>query len=103
MARPGSVLRQARRAAGMTQSEVAARSATSKNAVSMYETGAREPGAATFLRLLQATGSHLCVERFSDEQLRRGRVLSDLLAFASELPRRWPGDELHFPSGIWKR
>jgi hypothetical protein len=69
----------------------------------MYETGAREPGADVFLRLLEASGCRVTVSRFTTEQNRRARVLSDLFLFASELPHRWPGDAMDFPSEVWQK
>lgn len=101
MLRSGVLLKKARLAAGLTQAELQARSGVPKSAISMYETGAREPGADAFLQLLGATGSRVTVSRFSDEAIRRGRVLSDLLRFASELPHRWPGDKIRFPAEVW--
>jgi transcriptional regulator with XRE-family HTH domain len=101
--RSGLILKQARRAAGLTQAELEARSGVPKSAISMYETGFRQPGADAFLHLLDATGSRVTVSRFSDEQFRRGRVFSDLLRFASELPHRWPGDDVRFPAEVWRR
>lgn len=100
--RSGLILREARRAAGLTQAELGARSGVPKSAISMYETGVRQPRADAFLHLLDATGSQVTVSRFSDEQVRRGRVFSDLLRFASELPHRWPGDEIPFPVEVWR-
>jgi len=97
------MLKKARRAAGLTQGELGGRSGVPKSAISMYETGAREPGVSIFLRLLDATGCAMTISRFSEEQVRRGRVLSDLLYFASELPHRWPGDEVGFQAGVWAR
>jgi transcriptional regulator with XRE-family HTH domain len=103
MSRPsGVLLRRARRAAGLTQAELGRRSGVAKTAISMYETGSREPGADVFLSLLDAAGCRLSVSRFSDEEARRGRVLSDLLLLAAELPHRWPGDRIRFPSGVWR-
>jgi transcriptional regulator with XRE-family HTH domain len=102
-ARSGLILRRARRGAGLTQAELGARSGFGKSAISMYETGVREPGADAFLRLLEASGCQLTVSRFTAEQHRRARALSDLLLFASELPHRWPGDTMGFPSEVWRR
>jgi transcriptional regulator with XRE-family HTH domain len=97
------MLVQARTADGITQAELAERSGVTRSAISLYETGAREPGAEVFLRLLAATGAALVVERFSEEQVRRGRIFSDLLIFARELPHRWPGDRVGFPAAIWRQ
>ncbi|HXW33012.1 MAG TPA: helix-turn-helix transcriptional regulator [Acidimicrobiales bacterium] len=101
--RSGLMVKRARRGAGLTQAELGARSGYGKSAISMYETGVREPGANAFLRLLEATGCRVIVSRFSTEQNRRARILSDLLLFASELPHRWPGDDIGFPSEVWRR
>ncbi|HUS61600.1 MAG TPA: helix-turn-helix transcriptional regulator [Acidimicrobiales bacterium] len=53
------VLRQARMRAGLSQAEVAARAGTSQPAISMYESGAREPTVATLRRLVEASGARL--------------------------------------------
>jgi transcriptional regulator with XRE-family HTH domain len=98
-----TMLLEARRAASLTQAELAGRSGVPRSAISLYETGAREPGTDVFLRMLAATGATVTISRFSDEQIRRGRIFSDLLAFADELPHRWPGDHLEFPSRLWTR
>ncbi len=99
--RSGTMLLQARKAGGLTQAELARRSGVSRSTISLYETGAREPGADLFLHLLGATGAAVTVERFSSEQVRRGRIFSDLVAFAHELPHRWPGDRIGFPAAVW--
>lgn len=96
------MLRKARRDAGLTQTDLETRSGIPKSAISMYETGARQPGADAFLRLLDAAGCRVTVSRFSDEQLRRAGIFSDLLRFAAELPHRWPGDDIGFPAEIWR-
>ena len=49
-----SLLREARRAAALTQAEVARRAATAQSAVAAYESGERKPGLATLDRLLGA-------------------------------------------------
>lgn len=59
MTRPGDLLRETRRRAGLTQAQLAARSGTRQSAVSAYETGRREPGLGTLRRLLAATGHEL--------------------------------------------
>jgi transcriptional regulator with XRE-family HTH domain len=51
-----TLLRQARRDAGLTQAELATLSGVHPTVVSKYELGLREPSAGTLLRLLQATG-----------------------------------------------
>jgi predicted nucleotidyltransferase/DNA-binding XRE family transcriptional regulator len=50
------LLREARRKAGLTQSQLAARAGVAQSVVSAYETGTREPSLATLQRLVSATG-----------------------------------------------
>ena len=52
-------LREARRRAALTQSEVARRAGTSQSAVAAYETGARTPNLLTLERLLRACDHQL--------------------------------------------
>lgn len=58
----GSLLREARLSARLTQVEVAERAATSQPAVASYEGGKRTPGLATLARLLSACGKELAIE-----------------------------------------
>ena len=95
------LLQRTRKAAGLTQAELAKRAGVARTVISLYETGEREPGAEAFLRLIRASGGQVSVDRFDPEQIRRGRVVSDLLLFAEELPHHWPGDVLEFPSHLW--
>ena len=52
-------LAEARRRAGLTQSQLARRAGTSQATVSAYESGRKVPSIETFARLLAATGSQL--------------------------------------------
>ena len=104
------LIREARRAAGLTMAELAERAGTSKPTVSRYENGLVDPRVETLDRLLRACGRGLCsqamglpgsarevAERFerSDEPTaddvtrtrdgRELRTLADLEAFAAEL------------------
>jgi len=54
-------LRDARLKAGLTQTALAARAATSQATLSAYESGRKEPSVETLARLLAATGSRLMV------------------------------------------
>lgn len=54
-----SLLREARRSADLTQSEVARRAGTAQSAVAAYESGERRPGLATLERLLAACDHEL--------------------------------------------
>lgn len=53
------LIRQARRAAGLTQAELARRASTSQSAVAAYESGAKTPTVETLERLLRAAGQRL--------------------------------------------
>lgn len=55
----GSLLREARREAGLSQVELAERAAVSQSVVSAYESGSRQPSVPTLARLVAATGLEL--------------------------------------------
>lgn len=86
----------ARRAAGLTQSELAERSGTSQATISAYEHGTKMPSSATLARVLGATGRRLTTAPASapvrvpraDELEHRGRVLAQVLDLAERLPAR---------------
>ncbi|MCV2488237.1 helix-turn-helix domain-containing protein [Geodermatophilus sp. YIM 151500] len=59
IASAGSLLREARSRAGMTQAELAARADTTQSVVSAYESGHRQPSLPVLLRLIAATGHAL--------------------------------------------
>jgi predicted nucleotidyltransferase/DNA-binding XRE family transcriptional regulator len=52
----GNLLREARRRAGMTQTELAQRAGTTQSAISAYESGHRQPSLPVLLGMLAATG-----------------------------------------------
>ena len=97
-------LRDARVAAGLSQSELADRVGTSQATISAYENGTKQPSVATLSRLLAATGSRLTVTPAahpviepSARQLKRAaRTLADVLALAEALPVRHRA-ELRYP------
>ena len=66
-----TLLRDARRASGLTQSELAERAGTSQPAVNRYERGAALPSLPTLERLVRAAGRSLVVET---SRLRPGLV-----------------------------
>lgn len=86
----------ARRAAGLTQTELAQRAGTSQAAVSAYEAGRKTPSAETFARLLAASGARLevhparsAVRSLSlSERERRGQILAQVIELAEALPAR---------------
>lgn len=78
MTTEGALLIEVRRAAGLSQQELARRAGTSRTALSAYEHGAKSPTLATARRLLAAAGFELApVPRieFVDRATRRGRPM----------------------------
>lgn len=55
----GHTIRRARKAAGLTQLQLAALAGTRQGAISAYENGQRDPTVGTLRRLLKATGHEL--------------------------------------------
>ena len=55
----GLLLREARRQAGLSQSELAERTGTTQSVVSAYESGTRQPSLPTLARLVAGTGLEL--------------------------------------------
>jgi uncharacterized protein len=57
----GSLLRQARQSAGLSQVELAARAAVTQSVISAYESGHRQPSLPTLAALIEAAGYELTV------------------------------------------
>lgn len=57
----GVLLREARRRAGLSQSDVARRAGVPQSVVSEYEAGKRQPAVPTLARLVAATGHELTI------------------------------------------
>lgn len=55
----GDVLREARKRARLSQTDVARRAGIAQSVISTYESGRREPGVHSLTRLVQATGHRL--------------------------------------------
>ncbi len=94
-------LRRARRAAGLSQRELARRARTSQATLSAYESGHKQPSVTTLQRLLAATGTELVVRQAPGRRTRQdledaGRHLAQVLALAEALPFRRRGP-LRFP------
>ena len=73
-----ALLERVRRAAGLTQDELAQRAGTSRTAVSAYEHGRKSPTLATATRLLAESGFELDVVpriEFVQHPIGRGRVV----------------------------
>src|SRR5436190_16958807 len=98
------LIRDARRRAGLTQTELAERSGTSQATISAYEHGAKTPAPTTLARVLAAAGMRLTAVPASSavrvpaagELDRRSRVLAQVLDLAERLPAR-RSRELRFP------
>lgn len=97
--RPSSAIRQARRDAGLTQTELAQRAGTSQATLSAYESGTKMPSIPTLERLLNACDRRLAVApalRTRAELARSGERLSAVLELAESLPFSRPGP-LRYP------
>ena len=94
----------ARRAAGLTQIELAERSRTSQATISAYEHGTKIPSSLTLARVLAAAGRRLTTAPASapvrvpsaHEFEHRGRVLAQVLDLAERLPSN-PSKRLAYP------
>jgi transcriptional regulator with XRE-family HTH domain len=95
-----TLIRAARRAAGITQVELAARASTTQPAVAAYESGARTPNLATLSRLLE--GCEHDVEVLAHPRVRRGAAsVAELSPTISEdLARGQAGDALRLLYGF---
>jgi predicted nucleotidyltransferase/DNA-binding XRE family transcriptional regulator len=56
---PGALLRQARKQAGLSQVELAARAGVTQSVISAYESGQRQPAIPALTRLIEAAGFEL--------------------------------------------
>jgi uncharacterized protein len=59
LARAGALLRQARKRAGLSQVELAARAEVAQSVISAYESGRRQPSVRLLARLIDAAGFEL--------------------------------------------
>ena len=92
----GTLIRQARRNAGLTQTGLAQRSGTSQAALSAYEGGGKTPSADTLARILAAAGVRLAVVPATRPVRTPGaaalrdtaRGLAEVIELASHLPTR---------------
>jgi uncharacterized protein len=57
----GALLRQARKEAGMSQQDLAARAGVTQSVISAYESGRRQPAVPTLAALVDATGGELII------------------------------------------
>lgn len=93
------MITRAREAAHLSKRELARRAETSASALVEYESGRREPNAATLLRILRAAGADLGLVQPSRviDDVRNGRILLEVLRLAEHLPKRPAPRELPYP------
>ena len=102
--KPASLLSTARHRAALTQAEMAVRAGTSQATVSAYESGRKQPSAATLSRLLAAAGWRLSlapaarpvVQPSAEMLAEAGQVFEQALDLAEALPSQHSA-ELRFP------
>ena len=79
------MIRTMRRLSGLTQAELADRSGLQRTAISMYESGRREPSVAALERLCRAANCSLSITS-NDDLTVVGRHLEEVLQLAESLP-----------------
>lgn len=89
------LLREARRAAGLTQAELARRAGVPRSVLNAYERGHRQPGVDALASILRAAGFRLGLAPVVDRR-RNARVLAEVLDLAERLPFR-PSRRLRYP------
>jgi transcriptional regulator with XRE-family HTH domain len=87
----GVLIRTARRKAGLTQRELAARAGTSHSTLAAYETGTKVPRADTLARIVRAAGFEpevALAARPDRDREAKGRELLAALELAAQFPLR---------------
>lgn len=92
------LIRQARRAAGVTQAELSRRSGISVPVLSAYENGHRQPSVSALARIVDACDQQLDVQQRLAPygSARAAHILEQVLDLAEALPYR-PRAELAYP------
>ncbi|MEZ5170923.1 MAG: helix-turn-helix transcriptional regulator [Acidimicrobiia bacterium] len=102
--RASTLIRRARRRAGLSLRDLARRAGTSHATVSAYEAGRKIPTVATLDRLVRACGLRLRAEITPDpagpDPEQRGRELAQVLALAEKFPARHAIDIEYPPFGM---
>ena len=92
MCQPDELLRQARRARGLTQAQLAARSGTSQEQVSRWESGKRSPTVAQLGKLLAVLGFELALRPVESAREMRGVPADEVRAALRRGRPSEPGD-----------
>lgn len=100
-----ALISRARRRAGLTQAQLAARAGTSQPVISAYERGRRDPSIETLRRLVGAAGAALTLgcETWGSDRVPPARTdeererLVDVLLLADAIPVRHRRGGLNFP------
>jgi transcriptional regulator with XRE-family HTH domain len=87
-----ALVREARRRAGLTQSELARRAQTSQPAVARYERGRSVPDIATLARLVEACGFELRLELGTPDTQ---RVANEQAALERSVEERLTANQRH--------
>jgi transcriptional regulator with XRE-family HTH domain len=82
------LLRQARRRREWSQAELARRAGIPASQLCAYETGVKQPGAATLARILAVAGMTLSAGSPGTERYRQAQELADVLALVDAMPPR---------------
>lgn len=87
MGEAATILRSARRAAGLSVRQLAGASGVAESRISDYEHGRHQPSAAMLDRLLRATGRELeSVPLRRADPVRNSRMLADVLSLVDAVP-----------------
>lgn len=82
-----SLLREARKRAGLTQAELAERSGVAQSTISAYESGRRDPGLRIMTKLLDAAGFGLTLRQRTPTAEEAGRILFEAITLADRIKR----------------
>ena len=96
----GSLVRQARASAGLTQTALARLSGEPQSVISAYERGRRQPSASALHRLIEAAGYQLILvptPRPALDPRRAADELAEALELTGILPTRRRPSPLDFP------
>jgi uncharacterized protein len=91
---PGSLIREARHLAGLSQVALGQRAGVSQSVISAYESGARQPSLPTLERLVRAAGCDLDIKVYEPRPAPQARALAGPLGLQLVRHRRQVSDLL---------